>query len=211
MKTNQKTSEILLFLLILLHVLLAVIHSSDLKMTPTCYLTWHASNIILIHACVWSAAGGKCVCESKWVYEVACREKNCQSFIGHGACLCVCVREYVCVCVCVCVCAQSCACVCVCPCVCVVFFSVGLLGVCQQHLELGSESVRPWAAITTGQRWMSMCARVCACVCVCACVGRRGESDTADCENEKVLVQKHFTKSTEITTVVCLPGRQQAG
>ncbi len=111
-----------------------------------------------------------CVCECKWLYEVACREMNCQR----------------CMCLTVCLCA---------------FLSAGLLGVCQQHLELGSKSVRPRAAITMGQRWMVY---VCVCVCVCVCVfvdvcqeegvsERQREWDT-ETEREKKNVLGFFCK-----------------
>lgn len=103
-KRNKPKDNWVSMVRVMLRIFLAVIYTagSETKMIPICYLTWHASNIILIHVCVWRTTGGKCVCECMWLYEVACREMNCQSFIG------------------------LCVCLCLCKCL-----SVGLLGVCQ--------------------------------------------------------------------------------
>ncbi len=53
-ETNQKTNGMLTLVLTVLCIFRAVIYitSSESKMIPICYLTWHAYDTILIHVCV---------------------------------------------------------------------------------------------------------------------------------------------------------------
>lgn len=78
-------------------------------------------------------------------------------------------------------------CMCVFECLCL---SAGLPGVCQQHLELGSRSIRPRAAITTGQRWI-LCVRVCE-----GEIGKERERVIGGEKKEPVVLPQEIAKKT---------------